>query len=235
MSLSVEQISIFHQPYYGLLLQYCSFKDILLTLVAVSKYHLNFMIINANKKLIQKLIVNQFGLIFKLSSTFMDFYHDQKNSPYHIIQLFYTNFGHIQQISFPNHHQQIMKSCNKWKLQSNSIIYLSHQYNALKYDKTPFDFTVLTNLQSPDLLIHWLQFIMKRRYQLYDIEPDLYNVLLNVPSYRDEILGADNLKVAMITAINNNGTREGAMFLIVMIRNVINWPTNNCMKSIDFM
>ena len=165
----------------------------------------------------------------------MDFYYDEANSPYNIIQLFYTDFGHIQEIAFSNHHQQTMKSCNKWKLQSNSIIYLNHQYNALKYDKTPFDFTVLTNLQSPDLLIHWLQFTMRQRYELYNIEPDLYNVLLNVPSHRDEILGADNLKVAMITAINNNGTREGAMFLIVMIRNVINWPTNKFTKIIDFM
>ena len=233
MSSSVEQI--FDQPYYGVVLQYCTLKETLSTLVLLSKYHLNFMLTNTNKKLIQKLIVNQFGLIFEKSLTFMDFYYDQKISPYHIITSFYTDFGYIQHIAFPHHHQNIMKSCNKWKSQSNSIIYLNHQYNSLKYDKTPFDFTVLTDLQSPDLLIHWLQFIMKRRYQLYDIEPDLYSILLNVPSYRDEILGADHLKVSMITAINDNKTREGAMFLIVMIRNVINWPTNKFSKIIDFM
>ena len=158
------------EPYYGIILEYLHLKEIFPTMILISKYHSSFMKNNQNKKLIERIISNQIGSVFKLSSTFNDYYYHPNNNPSHIIKLFHTDFGFIQSISFPEHHQKVMKTCSEWRKDSDLIDWddaalifeteigfdnddnnpYCNQYNAIQYDEIPFRFINVNN--SDDIL-----------------------------------------------------------------------------------
>eukprot|EP01084_Bolivina_argentea_P193209 331506_1 len=232
---------LIHDTYFGLIVEYLPLKIIFSKIILLSQYHLDFISNTKNKNIIKRLISNQIGTIFKISSPFNTFYTQHNITPYKLISKFYTDFGWIQQIAFPNHHNTIMDYYSKWINEEqtypidykNAIIIDNEyeneyynpfysQYNAIKYDKIPFDFAIISRLNKSELIIHWLQFIMNQsvidcKYldciHLNDHETSNYTW-----QERQSIIG--------ICSINNSyKTGGGISFFYILLRTICHLPS----------
>eukprot|EP01083_Nonionella_stella_P136963 416887_1 len=248
--LSNEPIDILlhHSTYLSLLVPYLPIKFIFSTIVLLSKYQLSFMTRNENKKIIQRLITSQIGSIFTISRPFTQYYFDQTTNPYKLIPMFYNNFGFIEQIAFPKHHQQVAIHCIAWQHRNKGIDWESvevvdndeeyynpfeWQYNAIKYTRIPFDFVVLLKLKKAQFVINWLTYVLHQKP--INCNSDLNRVLLNIPEEDDPVLNCE-CKVLMITAINNyDRTGAGYPLNINIIRNVCDWPCDEFAKLMRFI
>ena len=235
--------------YFAKILEYVNIKDIFSTICLLSKYHLNYIKNAENKRLFERLITNQLGCIFQLSASFRNLYYNPITNPYNIIQAFFTDFGIIHQIAFPIHHQKVMKACSKWRKIHDSINWdeakiiideeheifenpFQQQYNAINYNKTPFDFRILTQLRNSTLLIHWMKFVISQKHintKYRGLEHIFYN---------KDILGKlqCDVKSFVITSINNcEKTGGGYRACSFIIRNIAGWPSKEFEKVISFM
>eukprot|EP01083_Nonionella_stella_P050554 134452_1 len=241
--------SLLHHPtYLSLFIPYLTIKCIFSTIVLLSKYQLSFMTRNENKKIIQRLITAQIGHIFNISRPFTQYYFHRHTNPYKLIPMFYNNFGYIEQIAFPKHHQQIATHCIAWQQTNKQIDWdtvqvneneeeyynpFEWQYNAIKYDQIPFDFMVLSKLKKAELVINWLNYVLNQEH--INCHSDLNKVYLNTPKERDTVLNWQ-CKVLMITAINNYVRAGGGYpFITYILRFICDWPTDEFAKVIRFI
>ena len=238
-------VGVLFQPYYGLVLEYFTFKEIFALQVLLSKYHLDFMKRNENKKLIQRLMENSFGVIFKLSSAFTEFYYDPINTPYDIIPLFYA-LGLIQEIAFPKYHESVMRACSTWKkgydmnywhvTPNNYASQHSLQYNAINYDKIPFDFLKLCKLESAELLIHWIQFVMNQKHN--DFNKTISGVHDIMITNATQFLSDFDDPLLTITGIidydKTKGVYGNCMSFLCVGANT-DWPPIEFKRMIDFL
>eukprot|EP01083_Nonionella_stella_P213642 770383_1 len=240
-----------HSTYLSLFIPYLSIKHIFSNLVVVSKYQLSFMNHNDNKAIIRRLITSQIGSIFTISQSFTRYYFNQSTNPYKLIPMFYTNFGFIQQIAFPKHHQKITTHCNAWQQTNNGIDWdtvevnegndgeeyynpFDWQYNAIKYDRIPFDFVVLLRLKNAQLVINWLTYVLNQEH--INSDSDLTRMCLNIPKEDDPVLNGKYEDVVMITAINNYDRAGGGYPLFdIIIEFICDWPCIEFAKLIRFM
>eukprot|EP01083_Nonionella_stella_P093820 263070_1 len=244
-------ILLHHPTYLSLVLPYLPIKCIFSTIVLLSKYQLSFMTQNHNKKIIQRLITSQIGSIFTISQPFTQYYFHTNTNPYKLIPTFYTNFGFIEQIGFPKHHQKIGKHCIAWQHRNKAMDWDSvevseviddedeynnpfdWQYNAIKYHQIPFDFVILLKLKKAQLVISWLTYILNQDH--INCHNDLNRVFLNTPEESDPVLNW-KCKVLMITAIaNNNRTGSGYSLNTNIIRNICDWPSDEFAKLMRFI
>eukprot|EP01083_Nonionella_stella_P307339 1079780_1 len=117
-----KDIPLYHSTYFTLIIEYFEIKFIFSSIVLLSKYHLSFLNRHENKKVIQRLISTQIGVIFHLSRPFRRHYFTPTTNPYTLITQFYTDFGSIQQLAFPQHHHKIMQPCLAWEEGNQSMI-----------------------------------------------------------------------------------------------------------------
>ena len=106
-----------------------------------------------NKEYMKILIDDKFGS----TPSFSEYYYRNTTTPYDVIKQMYRNFGFIEQMAFPNTHQDMLLICSRWKTFKRA------RNTNLKYDnfymnRQPCDFMMMVNhLQKAELLIYFIQ------------------------------------------------------------------------------
>ena len=144
-----------------------------------------------NKGIIKKLIKAQIcPEIFNESISFKNYFSDETSCAYKIINAFYTNFGLIERIAFPDHHKLSLQISNTLYDEETS---LSPQYDdneeeifidrhSISYNKIPFDLCTIISLECPDLLIHWLKIVQTSfGLELDCISDDGMGLFIDIP------------------------------------------------------